>query len=98
MFSCKWYSTENGKPAKEHRWTETVPRFPGQHEWREIPQERIGENEGLPRRKESKKNTVVGVALDGVVACWVVVVGIVVVMGVVVLDSPDAKLQSPLTI
>lgn len=97
MFSCKWYSTENGKPAKEHRWTETVPRFPGQHEWREIPQERIGENEGLPRRKESKKNNV-GVAIDGVVACWVVVVGIVVVMGVVVLDSPDAKLQSPLTI
>lgn len=93
MFSCEWYSTENGKPAKEHRWTETVPRFPGQHEWREIPQERIGENEGLPRRKESKRNTVVGV-----VACWVVVVGIVVVMGVVVLDSPDAKLQSPLTI
>lgn len=98
MFSCKWYSTENGKPAKEHRWTETVPWFPGQHEWREIPQERTGENEGLPRRKESKKNTVVGVALDGVVGFWVVVVGIVVVMGVVVLDSPDAKLQSPLTI
>lgn len=58
MFSMMWYSTENGKPAEEHRWTETVSRFLGQHERRTVPQERTGQNEGLPRRKESKKTTI----------------------------------------